>query len=364
MSVSHASYAKLLSKIASRGGSRAVFVSLAHVGGGRGNGGRKSTMPVSIAESVGELSTTPLFNGAISLGKTLDAATSFELTLRSTRVRAISILGTEIDANTGERIAVGVSLGGARRTVLRNRTSSTRGVDTAISAATIKIAVEGGKTSAVIVGGTINASSSGNVALGLVRFETTITNAIRVLGTSLASLVSHAVVPSTRVGSATVVIGRGGGRITLERREANTIVTDNISTHRRRSIVGHAIGGGGARSATAVLHAVLVGRAVRIVSERASIDAEFRNSVANSLTVVVSIPSIPSLAICVCVAIEAKTICHAVSTLSSNTKGIVGACANALTRGSFAVRLIRYRTTIRTRASSRTFGNNTRQAGA
>jgi len=209
VSISHAFYANLTGKIASRVGTVAIAVGLADERRIYRSIGGETAVEVRSTVSVSGLASSPLRDGAIGLDVAFDAATTFEVAVRGTGIRAVRVLGTEIDADSGKGIAVRVLLGGGRGTILRYGTSLRAGVFTAIAAETIDIAVKRSSSSqAVRVGSAFNASSSGNVALRLVGRETTIVYAVRVLGASLASLVSHAVVTGT-VLFATVVIGRG-----------------------------------------------------------------------------------------------------------------------------------------------------------
>jgi hypothetical protein len=65
---------------------------------------------------------SPLSKRTVSIGETFHTASTVKLTVRSTGIRTISILNTEVYANTSFRIAVGVRSGGTRRTI---RTSTT-----------------------------------------------------------------------------------------------------------------------------------------------------------------------------------------------------------------------------------------------
>jgi len=192
----------------------------------------------------------------------------------------------------------------------------------------------------------------------LVRLETTIVYAVGVLGASLASLVSHAVVSST-VLLATVVIGRGACTRALVRRNAGTSVTYKISSHGRRSVVGNAISIGGARVAATILVTVVVGTANSVAG--ASSVTDLVN--ADSLTTKVTTTDSRSSAISIGETIEANSVGLTVSTLSTSTSEIVydstRASVNAKSGGLIAVRLILDFTSILAGASGRGSVNDT-----
>lgn len=205
------------------------------------------------------------------------------MALRVAGIKTICILGTEVNANTRKRIAVGVWCRGARRTILG--TTSLRGrIVSAISAETITIAVKRSSSAqAIAVGSTVNTSSRRDIALRLVGFETTITNAIRILSASLARLISHTVVTSSRSGTA-VIVSRCGGRATHVGRNTNTRIANDISTHGRRSIIANTVSVVSTGSATTIFHAVLVGRTSGVRCTSGNTDVGLANGRATQIT--------------------------------------------------------------------------------
>jgi len=300
-----------------------------------------------------------LGNRAIALNKTFNAAATFEVASGIASIGTIRILGTEVYADTGEGVAVRVPLGSARGTVLRYGASLSARVFTAIAAETIEIAVKRSSGSqAVSISSAINTGSSGNVTLRLVGLETTIVYAVRVLGASLARLVSHAVVSGT-VLLATVVIGRSACAGALVRRNTGTSVTDKISSHGRRSVVGNAVSIGGARVAATILVTVVVGTANSVGGASSVTDLVNADGLTTKITTADSRRS----AISVGETIEANSIGLTVGTLSTSTSLIVNggarASVNAKSGGLIAVRLRLDFSTIQAGASGRGTVNDT-----
>jgi len=147
---------------------------------------RQDTHEVLRALAVFQLRSSPLGDRAVSVGCAFYAATSLESTARSAGIFALVISGTEVDANASKRIAVRVDVSGGRRSivVLAGRSSVE---EVAVRAAPIIVAVEHFSSSiAIVVGSTFNTSSRGKIALRLVRFETSILEAVNIGSTSFA----------------------------------------------------------------------------------------------------------------------------------------------------------------------------------
>jgi len=85
------------------------------------------------------LGTTPLLNWAICRAQALYAATSVDLAERSTSVETVSILSAKVDADTSDRVAVGVGTHG--RGTIVGFAGASASVLSAISAETIIVAV-------------------------------------------------------------------------------------------------------------------------------------------------------------------------------------------------------------------------------
>jgi len=150
-----------------------------------------------------------LWNGAVRIGITLNAAATVNVTDRIARVGTLVVCCAEVHTELRERIAIRVNVVCVRRSVKVGTSSSAR-EGGAGHAATILVAIQNASSRiAVAVCGTVNAGTGGMIAHRLVRLETTIVQAVHICGASLAREISHTVVSFTRC-LATIVVGRRG----------------------------------------------------------------------------------------------------------------------------------------------------------
>jgi hypothetical protein len=115
---------------------------------------------------------------------------------------------------------------------------------------------------------------------------------------------------------------------------------------------------GRACSTTAVVHAVR-GWLRAVVVAGTSRETSHCNSVAEGRSLLISVPGVSSLAISVCSAVKANSVCHAVGTLSSSAIVVVITSHNALSRSLVAVRLSHNLATITSRTGGARIGDNT-----
>jgi len=79
---------------------------------------RQDAREISRALSVFELSTSPLGNRAVSISVTFYATSSLKSTTRSAGIFTLVISGTEVNADSAQRVAVRVDVVGGRRSIV------------------------------------------------------------------------------------------------------------------------------------------------------------------------------------------------------------------------------------------------------
>jgi len=150
-----------------------------------------------------------LGNRAVSISITFYTTSSLKSTTRSAVISTLVISGTEVNADSAKRVAVGVDVASGRRSIVVLAACSAI-EKSAVRAKSVFVTVEESSSSiAVTISSTFNADSRSNIAFRLVGSKSTISNAVGVLSASLAASVSHAVVTISS-GSAAVVISWGG----------------------------------------------------------------------------------------------------------------------------------------------------------
>jgi len=243
MRIKQALDAFLFSQRTSRGSRRTVGV--------RATSERSNAHRVSTANSSASLNSSPVNKRAVSIGQTFDAASTVEVTVRSTVVDTLVVGSTESDASVGHGIAVRLASDftsiDTRSALLTGRFCSTR-ITTTIGTTVSSV----GRAIGVLQAR--SASSSGSVAGRLsCNFTTIKSSAVSVGETSLASSVGLTVL-SASVGKATLVT-----RISIAsvRISADTVHQANGGRpHWERSIVGSAVGVGSTSNASSILHAI------------------------------------------------------------------------------------------------------------
>jgi len=242
----------------------------------------------------------------VVVGDTFYAASTVEVTVRSTVIDTLVVGSTERHASVGERIAV--RLAGdftsvdTRSALVIGRSSSTRittTIGTTVSSVGWAIGVLLAR-SASSVGLTGRLSGNGTT------IERT---AVGVGCASLASSVGLTVL-SASVVIASLVVGLS---IASVRIAADSVRQANgVRAHWERSIVGSAVGVRSTNNASTIFHAIssyaiVVGSTSRVANRVR----------ANSVVINISTPCVTGSAISVVSAVKADTIRHAVGTLST-----------------------------------------------
>lgn len=116
------------------------------------------------------------------------------------------VCGTEVHAEVRDGITVRVNVSSAGRTIVITASNSIRKAG-AGGAKTIIVTVKGASCSiTVIIAATFNTNTGRNIALGLIRYETSIVDTVSVLGASKTSITLHAVVTSSTLFASIVVL--------------------------------------------------------------------------------------------------------------------------------------------------------------
>jgi len=142
-----------------------------------------------------------LVKWAVSVSGALYAATTFNLTVRGTWIRAVLISGTEVYADTREGIAVRVRCNSGWRTI---RTSTAVVECSAIITESIKSTV-GGDSRAISIGLASNAGTSDLVTTRLFRDTTTVIGIAESIGCA----------SNARSISVTVLVSPVSGKVAL-----------------------------------------------------------------------------------------------------------------------------------------------------
>jgi len=157
---------------------------------------------VAVAEGLGScLFSSPLVKWAVGVSGALYAATTFNLTVRGTWIRAVLISGTEVYADTREWIAVRVRCNCCWRTI---RTSTAVVECSAIVTESIKSTV-GGDSRAISIGLASNAGTSDLVTTRLFRDTNTVIGIAESIGCA----------SNARSISVTVLVSPVSGKVAL-----------------------------------------------------------------------------------------------------------------------------------------------------
>jgi len=324
MMVVQAFYASLFRNRAGRGVTTTVGIGFTFIPR-KVDGGSRLHAHVGFRVAIRSVSSfrTPVRVWAVVVVEAFHAASGVQVTERIAFIVALVIFGTEVGANVGDGIAVNLSRDFTTITISASLTGSS-----AIVAAAVGTAVRGDGR-AIGVNGAVYASSIEGVALRLVGGSSSVLAvAIGVGCASQASSVSLAVVLAG-VSLATSVIFLGVASVRIH---ANSSVgsgsADGVTSLARRTIVTNAIGITGASSAMSVLHAVLVGSTIVVVSARRH--AKLAGGVANGITVDISLPGGGGGTIGIAVAVEANSGLHAILSLSTGAIAVLSTGVDAL----------------------------------
>jgi hypothetical protein len=294
-------------------------------------------------------SSSPVNKRAVSIGGTFYAATSFQVAVRLTVIQALIISGTEVYANVGKSIAVGLVI---NFTTIRVTARFTGG--SASVATTVLTAVRSGSRAI----GIDLARSAGSITLAsrLTRGLTTVKNsAVSVGSASLASTIGLAIVSASVLLATIVVLSVGLTDVGIN---APSKGANSVSSHRGRSVIGTAISVASATYTTSIFHAVLRSCAVLVSGTSRCADV----SRANSFVSKISSPCVVGTAISIISAVQAKTVGHAVSSLGICALIVVVARVDALASSLIAIDLSRVQTTIEGSTSGRGISDDARQA--
>lgn len=286
-----------------------------------------------LTEAVGALglcgfSSSPAVVWAVGVGSALGAATTFLVTVWEAVVFAVDVFGTEVDADSIQRVAVRL---GNDLTAVRDSARFTR--LSAIVTGTVGSAV-GGFGRAIGVLGARSADTSGSVADWLSWDLTSIEG----------STVGRALAVNARFVGLTVgelgVSGTTNVSGATERVDTDTGSANGVGTSRGRSIVGNTVSVVGAGTATSILVTVLSRWASSVRGTRGftKLGGSVTDSLSSGFTSILGPGCVNTVG--VGTAVEADTVTHAVSTLGSGTLSVGGASARAKARGLDTVDLV------------------------